>query len=440
MFKKISLKNILFLLTLFFLPSILFGQDATAPATPAEQPAATPAPTLDKADTTWMIVSSALVFFMIPGLALFYGGIVKSKNVLSTMMHSFIAMIVLTLQWTIIGYSFAFSGSNPFYGDFSLAFLKGIDMDTLEGTIPKYVHFLFQGMFALITPALISGAIAERVKLSGYVVFIVLWATIVYDPVAHWVWAADGWLFKDGALDFAGGTVVHLISGIAGLSAALVIGKRKGDPASLTHPNNMTYTLLGSGLLWFGWFGFNAGSGLAVNGLAARAFVVTLIAPAAAGAVWLLIEWIHTKKATALGAASGIVAGLVVITPASGFVGVTESIIMGAIVSPVCYGAILLKGKLGYDDTLDAFGVHGVGGALGAILTGVFALTLAEGVTRGAQIWVQVKSVLATGAYSFVVSYILAFLIEKSIGFRIDEEKEISGLDQEIHGENGYGI
>ena len=434
MLNKSKFKYLVLFIMAILIPTLLNGQDATSTPAPA------PAPTLDKADTTWMIVSSALVFFMIPGLALFYGGIVKSKNVLSTMMHSFIAIIVLTLQWTMFGYSFAFSGSNTFYGDFSLAFLKGIDLDTLEGTIPKYVHFLFQGMFALITPALISGAIAERVKLSGYVVFIFLWATLVYDPVAHWVWAADGWLFKDGALDFAGGTVVHLISGIAGLAAALVIGKRKGDAATLTHPNNMTYTLLGSGLLWFGWFGFNAGSGLAINGLAARAFLVTLIAPAAAGAAWLLIEWIHTKKATALGAASGIVAGLVVITPASGFVGPMEAIIMGFIVSPVCYGAILMKGKLGYDDTLDAFGVHGVGGALGAILTGVFALSLADGVTRGHQIWVQTVSVLATGAYSFVVSYILAFLIEKSIGFRIDEEKEIAGLDQEIHGENGYGI
>lgn len=424
---------VLFIMAIL-IPTLLNGQDATAPA-PA--PAA---PTLDKADTVWLIVSSALVFFMIPGLALFYGGIVKSKNVLSTMMHSFIAIIVLTLQWTIFGYSFAFSGSNPFYGDFNLAFLNGIDLDTLEGSIPKFVHFLFQGMFALITPALISGAIAERIKLSGYVAFILIWATLVYDPVAHWVWAADGWLFKDGALDFAGGTVVHLISGIAGLAAALVIGKRKGDPSTLTHPNNMTYTLLGSGLLWFGWFGFNAGSGLKVDGLAARAFVVTLIAPAAAGATWLIIEWIHTKKATALGAASGIVAGLVVITPAAGFVSPVSAIIMGLLVSPVCYGAILLKGKLGYDDTLDAFGIHGVGGAFGAILTGVFALSLAEGVTRGHQIQVQLVSVVATGAYSFVASYIIAFLIEKSIGFRIEEEKEINGLDQEIHGENGYGI
>ncbi|TGN20006.1 ammonium transporter [Leptospira idonii] len=430
MFRKISHKMIL-LLAILFLPNILWGD---------EVPSDPEAVSLDKADTTWMLVSSALVFFMIPGLSLFYGGIVRSKNVLSTMMHSFVAMIVMTLQWTIFGYSFAFSGSNPFFGDFSLAFLDGMDMNTLEGSIPKYVHFLFQGMFALITPALISGAIAERVKLSAYIAFILLWATLVYDPVAHWVWSADGWLFKEGALDFAGGTVVHLISGIAGLAAALVIGKRKGDPGSLTHPNNMTYTLLGSGLLWFGWFGFNAGSGLSVNGLAARAFVVTLIAPAAAGASWLLIEWFHTKKATALGAASGIVAGLVVITPASGFVGVKGAIIMGLLVSPICYAAIYMKGKIGYDDTLDAFGVHGIGGAFGAILTGVFALELAEGVSRGEQVYVQFLSVVVTAAYSFVISYLLALAIEKTIGFRIEEDKEISGLDQEVHGEKGYDI
>jgi Amt family ammonium transporter len=414
---------------LLLLPNILLAEGETGTVNP-----------IDKSDTTWMLVSSALVFFMIPGLSLFYGGIVRSKNVLSTMMHSFVAMIVMTLQWTIFGYSFAFSGENPYIGNFDLAFLDGIDLNSTKGTIPTYVHFLFQGMFALITPALISGAIAERIKLSAYILFILVWSTLVYDPVAHWVWADSGWLFNMNALDFAGGTVVHLISGIAGLSAAIVIGKRKGDPGLLTHPNNMTYTLLGSGLLWFGWFGFNAGSGLAVNGLAARAFLVTLIAPAAAGASWLLIEWYHTKKATALGAASGIVAGLVVITPASGFVGIKGALIMGVLVSPVCYLAILLKGKLKYDDTLDAFGIHGAGGALGAILTGIFALELAEGMTFESQMIAQLISVVATGFYSFVVSYILALIIERTIGFRIEEDKEITGLDQEIHGEKGYDI
>ncbi|TGM55071.1 ammonium transporter [Leptospira biflexa] len=414
---------------LLLLPNILLAEGETGTVNP-----------IDKSDTTWMLVSSALVFFMIPGLSLFYGGIVRSKNVLSTMMHSFVAMIVMTLQWTIFGYSFAFSGENPYIGNFDLAFLDGIDLNSTKGSIPTYVHFLFQGMFALITPALISGAIAERIKLSAYILFILVWSTLVYDPVAHWVWADSGWLFNMNALDFAGGTVVHLISGIAGLSAAIVIGKRKGDPGLLTHPNNMTYTLLGSGLLWFGWFGFNAGSGLAVNGLAARAFLVTLIAPAAAGASWLLIEWYHTKKATALGAASGIVAGLVVITPASGFVGIKGALIMGVLVSPVCYLAILLKGKLKYDDTLDAFGIHGAGGALGAILTGIFALELAEGMTFESQMIAQLISVVATGFYSFVVSYILALIIERTIGFRIEEDKEITGLDQEIHGEKGYDI
>ncbi|MCB1177966.1 MAG: ammonium transporter [Leptospiraceae bacterium] len=422
---KIWKKLILFIL---FIPGILFSEESE----PAK---------LNQADTVWMIVSSALVFFMIPGLALFYGGIVRSKNVLSTMMHSFIAMIVLTLQWTIIGYSFAFSGDSPYFGNFDLFLLNGIDENTLEGTIPKYVHFLFQGMFALITPALISGAIAERVKVSGYVIFITLWATLVYDPVAHWVWAENGWLLKMGALDFAGGTVVHLISGIAGLAAAMAIGKRSGEAGTLTNPNNMTYTLLGAGLLWFGWFGFNAGSGLEANGLAARAFVVTLIAPAAAGASWLIIEYLHTKKATALGAASGIVAGLVVITPASGFVGPGSAIIMGLIVSPICYGAILLKDKFGYDDTLDAFGIHGLGGAVGALLTGVFAIELAKEVSsRGGQIYVQFISIIATAIYSFVISYLLALVINKTIGFRVTETQEITGLDEELHGEKGYNI
>ena len=418
-----------FLILLILVPVSAWAQDSL-----------TPAPVLDKGDTTWMMLSTAFVFFMIPGLAMFYGGLVRSKNVLSTMMHSFFAILIMTLQWTVFGYSFAFSGSNPYFGDFSLWMLDGIGVDTLEGTIPKFVHFLFQGMFALITPALISGAIAERVKLSGYAVFIFAWATLVYDPVAHWVWSANGFMFKMGTLDFAGGTVVHLISGIAGLAAAMVIGRRKGEINSLIKPNNMTYTLLGAGFLWFGWFGFNAGSGLAVNGLAARAFVVTLVAPAAAAVSWLFIEYIHTKKTTALGAASAIVAGLVVITPASGFVGVEGAIYMGLLVSPVCYGMIMLKDKFGYDDSLDAFGIHGVGGALGAVLTGIFALDLAAGVSRGSQILVQIESVLITGVYSFVVSLLIAFVIEKTIGFRISEEKEIAGLDLEIHGEKGYEI
>ncbi len=413
-----------------FAPGILFSQEAEP----------TPAPEMDKADTLWIIVSSALVFFMIPGLSLFYGGLVRSKNVLSTMMHSFVAILVIAIQWTIFGYSFSFSGESPYFGDFSLLFLNGIDENTLEGTIPKYVHFLFQGMFAMITPALISGALAERIKFRGYVVFILLWSTLVYDPVAHWVWAGSGWLFAMGALDFAGGTVVHLISGIAGVAAALVVGKRKGDANSIMAPNNMTYTLLGAGLLWFGWFGFNAGSGLAINGLAARAFLVTLVAPAAAGISWLVVEYFHTGKATALGTASGIVAGLVVITPASGFVGPMGAIYLGLIVSPVCYAAILMKGKIGYDDSLDAFGIHGAGGALGAILTAVFALSLAEGVTMGEQLKIQIISVLATGLYSFIVSYVIAFAIEKTIGFRIEEEKEIAGLDTEVHGEQGYHL
>jgi Amt family ammonium transporter len=401
---------------------------------------------MDKVDTTWMFVASTYVFFMVPGLSLFYGGLVRSKNVLSTMMHSFVAILVLALHWMIVGYSFSAYGEGAYFGDFSKLFLNGIDSESLSGSIPEYTFFFFQGTFAIITPALISGAIAERVKLSGYIVFILLWSTLVYNPVWHWVWNSNGFLNQMGAIDFAGGTVVHLISGIAGLACALVIGKRKGHPNEITRPNNMTYTLLGAGLLWFGWFGFNAGSGLAVNGQAARALIVTLIAPSAAGLIWLLIEYVHTKKATALGAASGLVAGLVAITPASGSCDPMGALFIGAIVSPICYSAILIKNKLGYDDSLDAFGIHGVGGAAGAILTGVFALPdalgngVVENLSRSAQIIVQVKSVLITGAYSFVVSVIIAFLIEKTIGFRISEEKEITGLDEVIHGESGYNI
>ena len=344
MFGRSKIWTRILLLLIVMIPGILFAQEAAAPAEAPAVEAVTAAatPVLDKADTAWMIVASSFVFFMIPGLALFYGGLVRSKNVLSTMMHSFVAILVLTLQFTILGYSFATTGSNPFFGGFDKIFLNGVTVDSLTGTIPEFVFFVFQATFALITPALISGALAERVKFSGYIVFILLWATLVYDPVWHWVWGG-GWLAQDGALDFAGGTVVHLISGLAGLAAVLVIGKRKGDSGSLMKPNNMTYTLIGSGLLWFGWFGFNAGSGLASNGTAGRALAVTLIAPAAAGCMWMLLEWFHTKKATALGAASGIVAGLVVITPAAGTTDPMGAILMGFIVSPICDGAILMK-------------------------------------------------------------------------------------------------
>lgn len=438
----ISSKHILKLLMLFvvLMPAILLAQESepteVAPAVVEEASSA-----LDKGDTAWMIVASSYVFFMLPGLALFYGGIVRSKNVLSTMMHTFVAILVLTLHWTIFGYSFSTTGDSPYFGGFDKLFMSGVTADSMEGSIPELVFFVFQGTFALITPALISGALAERVKFSGYIVFLLVWSTLVYNPVWHWVWNSNGWIAQLGAIDFAGGTVVHLISGIAGLAAALVIGKRKGEITSLLKPNNLTYTLIGAGLLWFGWFGFNAGSGLAVDGVAGRALAVTFIAPAAAGTMWMLIEWLHTKKATALGAASGIVAGLVVITPAAGSTDPMGAIIMGFLVSPVCYGAILLKNKLGYDDTLDAFGIHGVGGAIGAILTGVFAVSLADGIaSRGEQVWVQFVSVAATGIYSFVLSYIIAFAIEKTIGFRISEEKEINGLDSEIHGESGYNI
>lgn len=436
--KFLFFKKFLLLLLMLLVPTILWGQDAGAAADAAGSEEASG---LDKGDTAWMIVASTYVFFMLPGLALFYGGIVRAKNVLSTMMHTFAAVLVLTIHWTVFGYSFSTTGESPYFGGLDKLFMSGVTADSMSDSIPELVYFVFQGTFALITPAIISGSLAERVKFSSYILFLILWSTLVYNPVWHWVWSESGWIAGLGAIDFAGGTVVHLISGIAGLAVALVIGKRKGEITTLLKPNNLTLTLLGAGILWFGWFGFNAGSGLVTDGVAGRALAVTFIAPAAAGTMWMLVEWLHTKKATALGAASGIVAGLVVITPAAGTTNPDGALIMGLIVSPLCYAAILLKNKLGYDDTLDAFGIHGVGGAIGAILTGVFAVELAEGISsRGEQIWVQFISVVATGIYSFVLSYAIAFIIEKTVGFRVNEETEIAGLDSEIHGERGYNI
>ncbi len=438
-------KRILPLLLVLFAvltPVVLWGQEKMdSVESPAAVQMGQEEASLNTADTAWMIVASTYVFFMLPGLALFYGGIVRSKNVLSTMMHVFAAVLVLTLHWTIFGYSFSTTGESPYFGGFEKLFMSGVTADSVNGSIPEFVYFMFQGTFALITPAIIAGSFAERVKFSSYILFLILWSTLVYNPVWHWVWNENGWIAAMGAIDFAGGTVVHLISGVAGLAGALVVGKRKGELTSLLRPNNLTYTLLGAGMLWFGWFGFNAGSGLAVDGVAGRALAVTFIAPAAAGAMWMFLEWLHTKKVTALGSASGIVAGLVVITPAAGTTNPDGALAMGLLVSPCCYGAILLKNKLGYDDTLDAFGIHGVGGGVGAILTGVFAVEFSEGISSmGEQVWVQFVSVLATGIYSFILSYLIAFGIEKTVGFRISEDGEIAGLDSEIHGETGYII
>ncbi len=400
------------------------------------------ADTLDSGDTAWMLVSSALVLVMLPGLALFYGGMVRSKNVLSTTMHTFAAMAIIGVQWVAFGYSLAFGGSGALIGGFDNLFLNGITADSLSGTIPTYVFVMFQGMFAIITPALISGAVAERMKFSTYCVFILLWATLVYDPLCHWVWGEGGWLLELGALDFAGGTVVHLSSGISALVIALHLGKRIGYPQERLTPHNLPMTLLGAGLLWFGWFGFNAGSALSAGGSAALAFTTTQTAAAAGALAWILIEWFHAGKPSALGAASGVVAGLVVITPAAGFVSPGSALLMGLSAGLVCYAGVMMKHRLGYDDSLDAFGVHGVGGAWGAIATGIFATVGATGLIGGNfyQLGVQLVGVLAAGAYAVIVTLILLFVLDKTMGLRVDKDEERMGLDQSSHSETGYNI
>ncbi len=404
---------------------------------------------IDTGDTAWILTSSALVLLMTPGLALFYGGMVRSKNALSTLMHSFFAMGLMTLQWVVIGYSLAFAPGNWFVGGLDYVFLSGVGNEAADGlTIPHSVFMIFQGMFAIITPALISGAFAERVKFSAYVVFLLLWGTLVYDPVCHWVWGG-GWLGADSrwhALDFAGGTVVHINSGIAALAFVLVLGRRIGYPHQAMKPHNLGMTVLGAGILWFGWFGFNGGSALAADAAAANAFVVTHIAAATATVSWAIVEKLHRGKASVLGAASGAVAGLVAITPACGFVDPAGSIAIGAIAGAVCYYGVLVKTRLGYDDSLDALGIHGIGGAWGAIATGIFCLE-AVGGTAGlieagnvGQFINQVVSVVATAVYSFAVTFILVNIIDRTMGLRVNEEEERTGLDLTAHGETAYDL
>lgn len=392
------------------------------------------------ADLVWVLISSALILFMLPGLAFFYGGMVRRKNVLSSMMHSFVAMGVMTIEWVVIGYSLAFGTGNWFIGDLEHAFLRGIDLYSVSGTIPTYAFVVFQGMFAVITPALISGAIVGRAKFSSYIAFIALWGLIVYAPVCHWVWG--GGFLTGEALDFAGGTVVHVTSGISSLAILVFLGKRKGYGIDSIKPHNVTLTLLGTGLLWFGWFGFNAGSALAANEVAGLAFITTFVAPAAAGLSWMAIEWMSTGKPTALGFATGILAGLVVITPAAGFVTPMAAIVMGLIAGVICYKAVMLKGKLGYDDSLDAFGVHGVGGITGAILTGVFASVGATSLLLGDshQLFLQVEGVIITIVYAVSCTLIIGFVLQKTIGFKVSESEENIGLDKTQHGESAYNI
>nr|WP_296915252.1 ammonium transporter [Thiocapsa sp.] len=408
-------------------------------------------PTLSSGDTAWMLTATALVLFMtIPGLALFYAGLVRSKNVLSVLMQCFAITGLITLIWAVYGYSLAFTDGgamNDYIGSLDKAFLSGVTVDALSGTIPDSLFMTFQMTFAIITPALIVGAFAERMKFSAMLIFMALWVTLVYIPIAHWVWGG-GWVGAMGALDFAGGTVVHINAGVAALMAALMLGRRKGYPTTAMPPHNLSFTVIGASMLWVGWFGFNAGSELAADGTAAMAMTVTQLSTAAAALTWMFAEWIEHGKPSVLGIATGAVAGLVAITPASGTAGPMGAIAIGFAGSLLAYFASTkVKKWLGYDDSLDVWGVHGVAGIVGAILTGVFAAPvlggagLADGVDGiGGQVWIQLVSVAATLVYGGLVSLALLFLIKVTIGLRVTEEQETEGLDLALHDERGYII
>jgi Amt family ammonium transporter len=446
--KKVSLTTVVMLLVLFaaaagFMAGIAMAEEAAVPVATA---VAAPAPLkIDTGDTAWMIVATALVMLMsIPGLALFYGGLAKTKDALNTMAMTFVTFCIASLLWVLYGYSFTFSGTGSIIGDASKVFLKGIgpnSISDLAKTIPEYIFIVYQLTFAAITVALASGAYIERMKFSAWILFSVLWMTVVYIPVAHWVWGG-GFLAKLGALDFAGGTVVHVNAGIAALVGALILGKRK---TKAIMPGNLTLVVTGAGLLWFGWFGFNAGSALAANGLAGAAFLNTNTAAAVAALAWMMVEWMHSGKPTVLGLASGAVGGLVAITPAAGFVNITGAIIIGIAAGVVPFYAVAkLKPMFGYDDTLDAFGIHGIGGTLGAILTGVFADPAINEAGKGllygnpGQLWIQIVAVLVTLAYSAVATLIIFLILKFTVGLRVDSEEETIGLDETSHGERAY--
>ena len=406
---------------------------------------------MNAGDTAFVLMSAALVMLMTPGLALFYGGMVRNKNVLGTIMHSFIILGIITLEWVLWGYSMAFGPDHGgIVGGLDWFGLKGVGMEPSPeygSTIPHLAFMIFQCMFAVITPALITGAFAERLKFSAFLLFTILWATLVYNPLAHWVWGVGGWMGGMGALDFAGGTVVHISSGISALAAAILVGRRRGYGSTAYIPHNLPMTITGAALLWFGWFGFNAGSALASNGLAASAFVVTHVASAAAAISWILVEKLHRGNPTTLGAASGAVAGLVAITPASGFVGPLSAIVIGALAGLFCYGGVILKSKLGYDDSLDVVGIHGIGGTWGALATGLFASTAvnpdgANGLFFGhpAQLWLQFVSVVATMVFAFVMTLIILKIVDALVGLRVSEEEEERGLDISLHNEAGYSF
>jgi Amt family ammonium transporter len=431
------------LTALFLLPAMAFAQESAEP-------------TLSGGDTAWIIVATILVMMMtIPGLALFYGGLVRRKNVLSVLMQCLILTSVIIIEWVVIGYSLAFTSSpeglNTFVGGFDKVFLQGIGInDLLEGyTIPELLFVSFQGMFAVITPALIVGAFAERIKFSGFLLFSVLWALVVYNPLAHWVWGG-GWIGEMGAIDFAGGTVVHINAGISALVMAILLGKRRGwnvkDAPPIT-PHNIPFVVIGTALLWLGWLGFNGGSGLAADGLATSAILVTNIAAAAAALTWAILDWIINKKPTIVGFCTGVVAGLVAITPAAGSTGVLGAFVIGLAASLICFFMVAtVKHKLGYDDSLDAFGVHGVGGIIGSILIGVFATQTitGEGGAQGAlygdwnQLWIQVVATAATIVFSAVMTWILFKIVDILIGVRASKESESIGLDIAEHGEIAY--
>jgi len=414
------------------------------------------APKLDSGDTAWMLTSMALVLLMtVPGLALFYAGMVRSKNVLSVMMQCFAITSLVTVLWTLFGYSMAFDATGmtkgvtnlySFVGSLNKAFLHGVTVDSLTGTIPETVFMAFQMTFAIITPALIVGAFAERMKFSALLWFMGLWSLLVYSPIAHMVWGGAGSFLGDlGVLDFAGGTVVHINAGIAGLVACLVMGKRKGYPTTAMPPHNLGYTVIGASLLWVGWFGFNAGSAVAANGTAGMAMAVTQIATGTAALAWMFAEWLSHGKPSVLGIASGAVAGLVAITPASGFVGPMGAIAIGIAAGVICYlAASKLKRALGYDDSLDAFGVHAVGGIVGALLTGVFAAASLGGsqanLNIGSQVWIQFEGVMATIIYCSILTFIILKVIDAVIGLRVSEEEETEGLDLSQHDERGYNL
>ncbi len=403
------------------------------------------ATTIDSGDTAWMLVASALVLLMTPGLALFYGGMVRKKNVLATFMYSFYALALVTVQWVLFGYSLAFGRTHGgLIGGLEFALLHNVGVEP-RGTVPHLAFMAFQLKFAIITPALISGAFAERMRFSAYALFVLLWTTLVYDPVAHWTWGEGGWLSRLGVLDFAGGTVVHWTAGLSALVCALYIGKRLGYGREHFVPHNLTMTVTGGGLLWFGWFGFNAGSALAAGQSAALAFVTTHVAAGAAALCWSLAEWKHRGRPTLLGIVSGLVAGLVAITPAAGFVTPAASLAIGALAGPICYASVLLKERLGYDDSLDAWGIHGVGGMLGALLTGIFARKAlnpigADGLLAGnpGLLGKQALGLLAAGAHAVIVTLVLLKLVDRLVGLRVSEDDEREGLDSTQHGEAGY--